>query len=44
MSKVDIKKAPVVDGGKVVGIITRSDITHYLAKSYLEHEHKSVSA
>lgn len=37
LSKTDIKKAPVVDEGKIVGIITRSIITHYLARHYLEH-------
>lgn len=33
-----LKKAPVLDHGKVVGIINRSDITQYAMKSYLERE------
>lgn len=37
LSKTEIKKAPVVDGNKIVGIVTRSIITHYLARRYLEH-------
>ena len=36
LSKAGIKKVPVVDGGKVVGIITRSAITHYLTRRFLE--------
>lgn len=43
LSKAGVKKVPVVDGGKVVGIITRSAITHYLTKRYLKHLTKSVS-
>jgi predicted MFS family arabinose efflux permease/CBS domain-containing protein len=31
-----VKKVPVVDGRKVVGIITRSTITHYLTRRYLK--------
>ena len=42
LSEAGIKKVPVVDGSKVVGIITRSTITHYLTKRYLEHAQKSV--
>lgn len=30
-----LKKAPVLESGKVVGVINRSDITHYSMKSYL---------
>lgn len=33
-----LKKAPVLDHGKVVGVINRSDITQYAMKSYLERE------
>lgn len=44
LSEADVKKAPVVDGGEVVGIITRSTITHYLARRYLERMQKSTSA
>lgn len=31
-----LKKVPVLEDGKIVGIINRSDITHYSMKSYLE--------
>lgn len=31
-----LKKAPVLEGGKIVGVINRSDITHYSMKTYLE--------
>lgn len=44
LSEADVKKAPVVDGDKVVGIITRSIITHYLARRYLQRTEKGVSA
>lgn len=30
-----LKKVPVLDDGKIVGIINRSDITHYSMESYL---------
>ena len=43
LSEADVKKVPVVDGGKVVGIITRSTITHYLTRRYLERTQKGVS-
>ncbi len=43
LSKADVKTVPVVDGGKVVGTISRSAITHYLARHYLEHMEKSVT-
>lgn len=33
-----LKKAPVLNHGKVVGVINRSDITQYAMKSYLERE------
>jgi predicted MFS family arabinose efflux permease/CBS domain-containing protein len=42
LSETGIKTVPVVDGGKVVGIITRSAITHYLTRRYLKHVQKSV--
>lgn len=31
-----LKKVPVLDGGHIVGIINRSDITHYSMEAYLE--------
>ena len=31
-----LKKVPVMDGGKIVGIINRSDITRYSMEAYLE--------
>lgn len=31
-----LKKAPVLDDGRIVGVINRSDITHFSMKSYLE--------
>ena len=37
LSKAGVKKVPVVNNNKVVGIISRSAVTHYLAKRYLEH-------
>jgi len=43
LSEAGIKKVPVVDGRKVVGIITRSTITHYLTRRYLEHKQKNVT-
>lgn len=33
-----LKKAVVLDEGRVVGVINRSDITHYSMKKYLESE------
>lgn len=33
-----LKKAPVLDGGKVVGVINRSDLTQYSMRSYLERQ------
>ncbi len=44
LSEANVKKVPVVDGGKVVGIITRSTITPYLTKRYLARAQKSLSA
>jgi predicted transcriptional regulator len=32
-----LKKAPVVENGQMVGIINRSNITHYSVTSYLEN-------
>ncbi len=43
LSEAGVKKVPVVDGDKVVGIITRSTITHYLTRRHLEHAQKSIS-
>lgn len=37
LSEAGVKKVPVVDNDKVVGIISRSAITHYLAKRYLAY-------
>ncbi|MEG0620702.1 MAG: MDR family MFS transporter [Raoultibacter sp.] len=31
-----LKKVPVLEGKRIVGIVNRSDITHYSMKSYLE--------
>ena len=31
-----LKKVPVLEGGRIVGIINRSDITHYSMEAYLE--------
>lgn len=41
LSESGIKKVPVVNNGKVVGIISRSAITHYITKRYLENEKKA---
>ena len=32
-----LKKVPVLDNGQVVGVINRSDITHYTMETYLRH-------
>ncbi|MEG2262715.1 MAG: MFS transporter, partial [Raoultibacter sp.] len=32
-----LKKVPVLEGKRIVGVINRSDITHYSMKSYLEN-------
>lgn len=37
LSETGVKKIPVVRGDKVVGIVSRSAITHYLQKRYLAH-------
>ena len=44
LSEAGITKVPVVSGDKVVGIISRSAITHYLTKRYLEHLAQEASA
>lgn len=36
LSAAGVKKVPVVDGEKVVGIISRSAVTHYLERRFLE--------
>lgn len=36
LSAAGVKKVPVVDGEKVVGIISRSTVTHYLERRFLE--------
>lgn len=36
-----LKKVPVLNHGKVVGVINRSDITQYAMKSYLDREENS---
>lgn len=43
LSEKGIKKVPVVDQNHIVGIISRSAITHYLMKRYLTHEKTQVS-
>lgn len=35
-----LKKVPVLDSGKLVGVINRSDITHYAMETYLANESK----
>jgi DHA2 family lincomycin resistance protein-like MFS transporter len=35
--KHNLKKAPVLENGKMVGIINRSNITHYSVNNYLEN-------
>lgn len=37
-----LKKVPVLDGGQIVGVINRSDITLYSMKSYLENKPAEV--
>ncbi len=37
-----LKKAPVLDDGKVVGVINRSDLTQYAMKSYLASRRESA--
>jgi len=44
LSETGIKKVPVVVDGKIVGIITRSTITHYLTRRYLEQARSRASA
>lgn len=36
LAKNHLKKVPVLDDGKIVGVINRSDITHYSMEAYLE--------
>ena len=36
LSTAGVKKVPVVDGDRVVGIISRSAVTHYLERRFLE--------
>lgn len=36
LSAAGVKKVPVVDGEKIVGIISRSAVTHYLERRFLE--------
>lgn len=35
MAESHVKKVPIMDGGRMVGVINRSNITHYAIKSYL---------
>lgn len=42
LSESGIKKVPVVNNGKVAGIISRTEITHYITKRYLENKTKSA--
>jgi len=44
LSGTGIKKVPVVDNDKIVGIITRSTITHHLTRRYLDQGRKAGSA
>ena len=44
LSNKGIKKIPVVDGDRVVGIVLRSSVTHYLAKRYLAQCGSCVSS
>lgn len=37
-----LKKAPVLDDGRIVGVINRSDITHFSMKCYLEKSEPGV--
>lgn len=37
-----LKKVPVLENGKIVGVINRSDITHYSMQSYLDHHPESA--
>ena len=43
LSEAGVKKVPVVSDQKVVGIISRSAITHYLTKRYLAHMQQNVA-
>lgn len=43
LSKAGVKKVPVVNGEQVVGIISRSAITHYLTRRYLQSAQKHTS-
>ena len=36
MADHHFNKVPVVDGGKIVGVINRTDVTRYVVGSYLE--------
>ena len=44
LSEAGVKKVPVVSGGKIVGIVSRSAVTQYLAKRYLSQGQAGVSA
>jgi len=44
LSETGVKKVPVVDNDKIVGIITRSTITHHLTRRYLDQGRKAISA
>lgn len=43
LSKTGVKKIPVVEEEKVIGIISRSAITHYLTRRYIEQSKKSTA-
>lgn len=44
LSEAGVKKVPVVSGGKIVGIVSRSAVTQYLAKRYLRQGQAGISA
>ena len=44
LSEAGVKKVPVVSGGKIVGIVSRSAVTQHLAKRYLSQGQAGVSA
>lgn len=42
LSTAGVKKVPVVDGDRVVGIISRSAVTHYLERRFLERTQQAA--
>ncbi|MEE0510065.1 MAG: MFS transporter [Peptococcaceae bacterium] len=43
LSAAGVKKVPVVDGDKVVGIISRSAVTHYLERRFLARSQEAAT-